>query len=118
MLIVLLSFHLFFDTIFKFFNISLFYFILSIVQESIVIMKKFDLKKRLFLECCLLVLICASLAPEYLDGFHPYLVVKNLFYHRSIPGEYERSSSKNFGSSQGPRSTKCDFLKNGCSVYD
>jgi hypothetical protein len=34
-----------------------------------------------------------------------------------MPGEYEHSGFKNLGPSQGPPTTKFDFLKNGCSDY-
>lgn len=35
-----------------------------------------------------------------------------------MPGEYEHSGSKNFGPSQGPPNTECDFLRNGSNDYD
>jgi hypothetical protein len=40
-------------------------------------MKEFDLEKNWCLECSLCITICATLAPEYLSGFHPYVVRMN-----------------------------------------
>jgi hypothetical protein len=53
-----------------------------------------------------------SLAPDWLVGFYSYSVFKNSSTLGPVPGEPDRTSSKNRGPSYSTKTQNGDFLEN------
>jgi hypothetical protein len=62
--------------------------------------------------------MCPSQVPEWLDGFYSYSHFKSCICYRSVPGEYELSSSKLGTLQMSPRTRNGDFLENGPDEFD
>jgi hypothetical protein len=59
--------------------------------------------------------MCASLAPEHLDGF--IFGIEEFICHISVLGEYEQSNSKIWDPSNGPQQQSGDFVENKSMIF-
>jgi hypothetical protein len=79
-------------------------------------------KKQLFLECrltvCLYIWMCASLAPEWLDGFYLFSVFKMFSSTGRCPINMNILALEIGALQMSPSKRNGRFLGNGCNDFD